>query len=469
MRILHKQQHLSPLEGPRLEPHPFRGAGVPPDEHDGAPLVPVARPERGSAAQGAAAPHREAPSGKDVGAEAFELRQLGEEDFEEFEALLRYAFQVSTSEMARIGWSDMEMKQSKMPIFEASHVMGWFYKGHLASQIVIYPMEVNIQGEICKMGGITGVATYPEYTGRGLIHSLIGKSLEYMRSQQQVISYLCPYSIPLYRKHGWEIVSDKMTFAIKDTQLPKRHPVDGQIERVDIECEDLHRVYKYFALQEHGALIRGKLEWEEYWRWDSDDVMAAVYYSADGKPLGYVIYYIENEVFSIKEMVYLNQEAKYGIWNYISAHFSMITKVEGANYTGEPIAFQFEDSEIDESIQPYAMARIVDVQRFIEQYSFQFEDPKLALELEVNDVMAPWNNGIFHISWRDGRTFCEKVSTWSTGHRLSLDIQTLTTMLMGYKRPTYLYNNDRIDMDYHLLKTLETLIPPDKPYFSDYF
>jgi len=469
MRILHKQQHLPPLEGPRLQPHPFRGAGVPPDEHDGAPLVPVARPERGSAAQGVAAPHREAPTIKDVGTESFELRQLGEDDFEEFEALLRYAFQVSTSEMARIGWSDMEMKQSKMPIFEASHVMGWFYKGHLASQIVIYPMEVNIQGEICKMGGVTGVATYPEYTGRGLIHSLIGKSLEYMRSQQQIISYLCPYSIPLYRKHGWEIVSDKMTFTIKDTQLPKRHPVDGQIERVDIECEDLQRVYKYFALQEHGALVRGKLEWEEYWRWDSDDVMAAVYYSADAKPLGYVIYYIENEVFSIKEMVYLNQEAKYGIWNYISAHFSMITKVEGANYTGEPIAFQFEDSEIDESIQPYAMARIVDVQRFIEQYTFQFEDPKLTLELEVSDVMAPWNNGIFHVSWRDGRTLCEKVNNWSTGHRLSLDIKALTTMLMGYKRPTYLYNNDRIDMDYHLLKTLETLISPDKPYFSDYF
>jgi len=452
-----------------LQPHPFRAAGAPPDEHEGAPLVAVARPERGSAAPGVTAPHREAPSGKDVGADVFELRQLGEEDFEEFEALLRYAFQVSTSEMARIGWSDMEMKQSKMPIFEASHVMGWFYKGHLASQIVIYPMEVNIQGEICKMGGVTGVATYPEYTGRGLIHTLIGKSLEYMRSQQQVVSYLCPYSIPLYRKHGWEIVSDKMTFTIKDTQLPKRHPVDGQIERVDIECEDLHRVYKYFALQQHGALIRGKLEWEEYWRWDSDDVMAAVYYSADGKPLGYVIYYIENEVFSVKEMVYLNQEAKDGIWNYISAHFSMITKVEGANYTGEAIAFQFEDSEIDETIQPYAMARIVDVQRFLEQYAFQFEDPKLALELEVSDKMAPWNNGIFHVSWREGRTFCEKVNTWSTGHRLSLDIKTLTTMLMGYKRPTYLYNNDRIDMDYHLLKTLETLIPSDKPYFSDYF
>ena len=34
------------------------------------------------------------------------------------------------------------------------------------------------------------------------------------------------------------------------------------------------------------------------------------------------------------------------------------------------------------------MARIVDVQRFIELYSFQFEDPKLTLELEVSDVMV---------------------------------------------------------------------------------
>ena len=232
MRILHKQQHLPPLDGPRLEPHPFRAAGTPPDKCNGAPLVPVNRRERGLEARRTVMAAEERGEGEAVNSEhkdedrqppngvndAFEFRQLGKDDFEQFEALLRYAFQVSSSEMARIGWSDKEMKQSKKPIFEASHVMGWFYKGRLASQVVIYPMEVNIQGEICKMGGITGVATYPEYTGRGLIHSLLAKSLEYMRSQQQIISYLCPYSIPLYRKHGWEIMSDKMTFAIKDTQ-----------------------------------------------------------------------------------------------------------------------------------------------------------------------------------------------------------------------------------------------------------
>lgn len=401
--------------------------------------------------------------------EHFELRRLDANDFEAFEALLRYAFQVTSREMAHTGWSDDEMRRSKLPVFTTAHVLGWFYKGNLASQVVVYPMEVNIQGEIFSMGGLTGVATYPEYTGRGLTHTLIKKSLEYMRDARQLISFLCPYSIPFYRKQGWEVVSDKMTFSIKDTQLPSPRPVSGQIERVPAEHEDIRNVYKYFALQQHGALIRGDLEWGEYLRWDSDDILAAVYYNAEQKPLGFVIYYMAKEVFQIKELVYLNQEAKYGIWNYISAHFSMATQVEGNNFSGEAIAFEFEDSEIDETIQPYVMARIVDVQAFLEEYPFQVFDDNLTLDFQVTDPVAPWNNGCFHLMRRDGKVACEKFETCGSGHRIALDIQTLTALLMGYKRPTYLYNNDRIDMDYHLLKTLETLLPSGKPYFSDYF
>lgn len=401
--------------------------------------------------------------------ENFELKQLNQSNFKEFDALLRYAFQVTSSEMAQIGWSDREMRQSKKPIFDSSLVLGWFYKGHLASQVVVYSMEVNIYGKIFKMGGVTGVATYPEYTGHGLIHSLIKKSLEHMRNDQQYISFLYPYSIPFYRKQGWEIVSDKLTFTIRDTQLPKRRSVPGMIERVPVEHEDIQNVYKYFALQQHGSLIRSSLEWEEYWRWDSDDIMGAVYYNAEQKPLGYVLYYIENEIFKIKDMVYLNHEAKYGIWNYISAHFSMVTEVCGDNYSGEPIAFQLEDSEIDETIEPYIMARIVDVQHFLEEYPFQADDEKIKLYLKITDPILEWNNNIFCIYWEDGKTKCDCMELCEGVLFIEMNIQTLTAMLMGYKRPTYLYNNDRITMDYHLLHTLEKLIPYGKPHFSDYY
>lgn len=50
------------------------------------------------------------------------------------------------------------------------------------------------------MGGITGVATYPEYAGRGLIHALMSECLQPYAENRQYISILCPYSIPFTGK-----------------------------------------------------------------------------------------------------------------------------------------------------------------------------------------------------------------------------------------------------------------------------
>lgn len=399
----------------------------------------------------------------------FIMRQLKEDDLEQFNALLRYAFQVTTDELIKTGWEEDEIKYAKAPILRGAHVLGWFHKEHLASMIVIYPMEVNIFGNIYKMGGITGVATYPEYAGRGLIHSLMQKCLAYMKGQGQTVSFLYPYSIPFYRKKGWEIVSDKLTFRIKDTQLPKHHAVSGMVERVNLEHEDLKNVYEYFAKQHHGALIRDALAWDEYWRWDTEDMIAAIYYSEEHRPLGYIVYYIENEIFNIKEMTYLNQEARHGLWNYISAHFSMVDVVRGANYTGEPLAFLLEDSEITETIEPYIMARIVDVEKFLQDFPYPVCLEDMRIHFKVTDTMASWNNGTFVLYWLEEKTVCERVEDDQSINVVELDIQTLTTMFMGYKRPSYLYHNERIKTEHYLVQFLERLIPMEKPYFSDYF
>ena len=52
---------------------------------------------------------------------------------------------------------------------------------------------------------------------------------------------------------------------------------------------------------------------------------------------------------------------------------------------------------------------------------------------------------------------------------MELSVNTLTTMLMGYKRPSYLYEHEKIKTEYYMLTWLERLIPVEKAYFSDYF
>ena len=70
-----------------------------------------------------------------------------------------------------------------------------------------------------------------------------------------------PYSIPYYRRKGWEIISDKISYEIKDYQLPKNHQVPGDVRRVDTEGEELKETYKRYAMRTHGAILRDDLAW----------------------------------------------------------------------------------------------------------------------------------------------------------------------------------------------------------------
>lgn len=399
----------------------------------------------------------------------FAMRELNEGDLEDFNNLLRYAFQVTNRELTKTGWEIDEIKHEKAPILELAYVLGWFHREKLVSQIVVYPMRVNVFGTLYHIGGITGVATYPEYTKRGLVHTLMKHCLEHMRDEGQALSFLYPYSIPFYRKMGWELVSDKMTFTLRDTQLPRFSDIPDRMERVNFDHQDLKMVHDAFSWRRHGALIRDELAWKEYWRWDVDDMVTAIYYNERHEPSGYIVYYLEKEIFHIKEMIYLDQDARKGLWNYISAHFSMVTEVRSANYTGEPVAFLFEDSEIKEIITPYIMARIVDFKDFIMQFPFADRAGETAIRFKVEDTITQWNQGIFNVRISQAGTTCERSADIDAPYDVEANIQTLTTMFMGYKRPSYLSRLRRLKADAQMVELLEKAIPREKPYFSDFF
>lgn len=405
----------------------------------------------------------------------FKIRYLTLKDLDDFNNLLRYAFQVSNNELITLGYEVDEIKQAKSAVLSKAKVLGWFDGQKLASQIAVYPMKMNIHGVIYKMAGVTGVATYPEYSNLGLMNDLMIKSIENMKKEGQTISVLYPYSIPFYRRKGWEIISDKMSFTIKDTQLPKTMTSKGRVERVSTDSDDLKELYNKFSYARHGALIRGDLEWEEYWRWEVDDTIVALYYNDKNEAEGYLVYVIENDVFHIKEMVYINFEARIGLWNYIFAHFSMVDEVKGYNYTNEPIAFLLEDSEIKETIRPYIMARITDVKGFINNYPFLRKPKNKKINLIIKDDMAKWNNASFMIYWNeDKQTVCKRISkeykrNSKDRYIIKMDIKTLTTMLMSYKSPSYLYKIGRIEATANAIKLLESIIPKEQVYFSDYF
>lgn len=395
------------------------------------------------------------------------MKSVGNEYIEQYNALLRYVFQVTEQELNSVGWKEKEIIRAKYPTMEKADVIGWFDNDTLVSQVAVYPLQVQIFGSTYQLGGLTGVGTYPEYSNMGLMHKLLEQALKNMRKRGQYICYLYPYSIPYYRRKGWEIVSDKIFYEIKDYQLPQNRQVAGDVRRVKSDSEELKETYHRYAIKTHGAILRDELAWNEYWLWDPDDIMAAIYYNEKQEPDGYLIYRIANDIFHIKDMIFNNEEARTGLWNFVSAHFSMIDQVEGNTYTDEPLAFLLEDASIKETISPYFMARIVDFPAFIAKYPFKADVMDREWKFVLTDPIMECNQGTFQMKIsKDGHAEVTRISESCTDE---ISIQTMTTMLMGYKRPDYLAKIGRIRADEEVIDMLEDSIEQQTPYISDYF
>ena len=56
----------------------------------------------------------------------FRTRKLTTDDLDQYNALLRYAFQVTEMDLKKAGWKDDEFIQSKFPILERADVLGCY-------------------------------------------------------------------------------------------------------------------------------------------------------------------------------------------------------------------------------------------------------------------------------------------------------------------------------------------------------
>ncbi|GEK34972.1 GNAT family N-acetyltransferase [Kurthia sibirica] len=401
------------------------------------------------------------------------MREIKIEEMNQFIKLLNYVFQINVSMH-----KDRLFINAKSKQFREGKAIGWFDGDHLISQILNLPFQVNIHGKIYDMGGITAVGTYPEYSKHGLMHKLIYNSLENMKQEGQTISYLYPYSIPYYRNKGFEIMSDIVEYQMKDTQMPYYDNIEGQVRRVLEDHADVISIYDQYAREKHGSMVRNAIAWNEkfqesYWeeKFEGSDtqLQAAVYYEPEtNEPIGYIFYRIMEENFYVDELIYLNNEARKGLWNFINAHKSMVYHVFGKTGGTEAVAFLMQDSEIKQNLSPYFMARIVDMIPFVEQFPFRLDD--FSLQIAVEDKIALWNNGTFEISSKAGIVTATKWSDELLENVPQLTIQTLTTMLLGYIRPQYLYSIERIMApNDQVVELFEELIPNNVPSFIDYF
>jgi predicted acetyltransferase len=378
------------------------------------------------------------------------VKKLTKNHYEESLNLSMYAFQYNVPD---------EEKENRFKQLDNQELYGIEVDNQLAAKLHLLTLDVYMGDREFKMGGIAGVATYPEYRRKGFVRELLSHSLTRMRETGQILSMLHPFSIAFYRKYGWELFSTLKKVKVNQAELKMFDEVAGYVKRFHKENypPELEEIYEGYAVQFSGMLFREKEWWKER---VITNLNAAIYYDKAGVGKGYILYSIKDEKMKVEELIVLNAEARSGLWNFICQHDSMLKEVELVLSPDDPLVFLLDNPKTTIELHPYFMARVVDVQAFLEKFLSSFEEE---VSLKINDRYAPWNNKTFTISSDKvllEKEECERV--------LEMDVNVLVPLFFGTYSAEQLYEMGVIKGNPDDISALN-IIEMKPGFFIDFF
>ncbi|MGG0301386.1 GNAT family N-acetyltransferase [Bacillus albus] len=382
--------------------------------------------------------------------------RLKEDKFKEALRLSEYAFQYKVDE---------ERLQQQLTKMKESHEIYGIMEGEdLAAKLHLIPFHIYIGKEKFKMGGVAGVATYPEYRRSGYVKELLQNSLQTMKKDGYTVSMLHPFAVAFYRKYGWELCANLLICHMTKSDLVMKKQVNGTVKRFNKENhpEEVEKLYETFAARFSGMLVRDEKWWLQA---VYDDLTLAIYYDENKTAAGYMLYKVENSKMTVEEFVPLHNEARNGLWNFICQHDSMIKELEMTISENEPLLYTLQEPRVKAEIKPYFMGRIVDVEQFLKQYELNWNNVQQEVLIHITDSFAPWNNVSVRLA--NHEITIMKEETIDKG--IKLDINALSTIMFGYKRPLQLNELEFISGSEEEIQAFENIVPVRKAFIYDFF
>lgn len=378
------------------------------------------------------------------------------DDYAEISKLSQFAFQYKL---------DTEAYEKKRKQEADLAVYGYLLDGKLAGKLHILPLEVIINGKIIEMGGIASVATWPEYRRQGIAKKLIYHALEELDEKDVTLSYLHPFHVQFYRKLGWELSFDHYHLDIPMRSLKEAYPtVDGHVERTKGKMDIVKAIYVQYAKQYNGMLHRSNHWWEHRVLHD-ETWHITIAYNDEEEAEAYVIYKVEENVLHIRDLAYVNMHGKKLLLAFIANHDSMAEMVKMTVPTNDLLRFTLANPRMKNTIEPYFMARIVNVEKFLRQYPFAASD--FHIGIKVSDTFYRVNNGVYQLTQTDSHIDVVKDEK-GTIH-LDCSIQQLTAMVLGYQCPLTLLANEYIVGDREKIEQFKEALHTKQTFLPDYF
>lgn len=310
--------------------------------------------------------------------------------------------------------------------------------GEMMSNFCVPFFDVQFDGNCCKMAGIGGVATLPQYRRQGGIRACFEAALTDMYEKGIHFSYLFPFSTAYYRKFGYECCVQKYQWVV-DLQLlnplktggsfrlaEKASPMTDAIRAVDEVWEA-----KYNMMVLHKA---EDYDWTEGFDPAAKQEFTYVFFDREGCPKAYCTFKALSESdgrnLVCSRFCFTDKDGFHGLlelFKCLSADHRYAKFPTPAQPGLQYLMPEWSLGAARWNLQASCgMVRVINVKSVLEKAKYLGTGSAV---IAVTDPQIPQNNGSFAVTFRDGRAV--SVEKTDASPDVILTIPTFSALIAG--------------------------------------
>jgi predicted acetyltransferase len=347
--------------------------------------------------------------------------------------------------------------------------------------------RMRIRGAWRPVGGVTAVASPPERRRRGHVGTLLDRMHDELRDRDVGIAALWPFAHPFYRRFGYGRAGDYVVceFPPRALDAPAATPTtdDGCVRRLSVDDPDdvdaLSIVHE--AAAPEPLVLRRSADW---WRlrifrsWTSERFVYG-WEDGTGTLRSYLAYRFESgesdgdgggRRLVVDFWGAADEEAYRQLLAFLRNHDSQAATVRlVAGDAGLLDRFADPGDDVDTTVEPGPMVRVVDVERALSGLETSARG-RVRVRVRVRDPSLDRNAGTFVVGVADGLTTCRRVDAGDR-QAVAIDVGALSRLVVGARSAPALARLGRVEGDPETIARLDALLPEETPgpYLREWF
>lgn len=347
---------------------------------------------------------------------------------------------------------------------------GLFDGDALVSCVTHLPFTARVRGAWLPVGGISGVATPPEYRREGYVGETLAATLADYRDRGWPLAALRPFDEPFYARYGWATCATRQVATVEPSALaPATSAASGSFRRVEpSDAEVLQPAYESWLDGVTLATERTTEWWRDRVFVGHEHDRYGYAWERDGEVKGYLVFDVTSSgTLEAREVAFADHEAYLNLLRFCRDHDSQVDEVKLHGFGHERLLDVVTDRDaLTLETRPGHMVRIVDVPAALAALPFT-ADVESDLVLGVADYHAEWNDGRFAVRVADGGA---SVTPTDADPDVRLDVGTLSQLLVGHANPSWARAAGDLSVaDPATVDTLAALFPRTRRYLPERF